>query len=164
MRIRVLLAVATDACFVLAFVIIGRASHTKGETLDGIASTAWPFLAGLAIGWLCLLCWRGARGRSWPLAVTPTGVAAWLGTVVAGMTLRVVAGQGTAVAFIGVALTFLGIFLLGWRVLARYIPVIPGLLCLLGTYYRRVSTIRHFLASRSRTSKPSATRTISASS
>jgi hypothetical protein len=164
MRIRVLLAVAIDACCVLAFVVLGRASHTKGETLGGIASTAWPFLAGLAIGWLSLLCWRGARARQWPLALAPAGVAAWLGTVVAGMTLRVAAGQGTAVAFIGVALAFLGLFLLGWRLLARYIPVIPALLHLLGTYYRRVSTARQLLASRSRTSKPSATRATSASS
>jgi hypothetical protein len=35
------------------------------------------------------------------------------------MILRVVAGQGTAAAFIVVALAFLGLFLLGWRVLAR---------------------------------------------
>jgi FtsH-binding integral membrane protein len=46
-------------------------------------------------------------------------VGAWLGTVALGMVLRVVAGQGTAVAFIVVALVFLGLFLLGWRALAR---------------------------------------------
>jgi hypothetical protein len=31
----------------------------------------------------------------------------------------VVSGQGTAVAFIGVALAFLGLFLLGWRLAVR---------------------------------------------
>jgi hypothetical protein len=31
---------------------------------------------------------------------------------------RVVSGQGTAAAFIGVALAFLGLFLLGWRLVA----------------------------------------------
>ncbi len=31
------------------------------------------------------------------------------------MLARVIAGQGTAVAFIIVALAFLGLFLLGWR-------------------------------------------------
>jgi FtsH-binding integral membrane protein len=51
--------------------------------------------------------------------VVPAGAGAWLGTVVLGMVLRVVAGQGTAVAFVVVALVFLGLFLLGWRVLAR---------------------------------------------
>ena len=35
------------------------------------------------------------------------------------MVFRVVSGQGTAPAFIGVALAFLGLFLLGWRLLAR---------------------------------------------
>ena len=44
-------------------------------------------------------------------------VGAWLGTVGLGMLFRVVSGQGTAPAFIGVALTFLGLFLLGWRLL-----------------------------------------------
>jgi hypothetical protein len=34
--------------------------------------------------------------------------------------LRVVSGQGTAVAFVIVALAFLGLFLLGWRLLARF--------------------------------------------
>jgi hypothetical protein len=35
------------------------------------------------------------------------------------MVLRVVSGQGTAFAFVLVALAFLGLFLLGWRLLAR---------------------------------------------
>jgi hypothetical protein len=43
--------------------------------------------------------------------------------VAVGMLLRVVAGQGTAVSFIIVALCFLGLFLLGWRLLARFVPV-----------------------------------------
>jgi hypothetical protein len=107
------LAVLLDCCCVLAFVIIGRASHAKGESLSGIASTAWPFLAGLACGWLGTRAWRR------PLALVPAGVGAWLGTVAVGMVLRVVSGQGTAVAFVGVALAFIGLFLLGWRVVAR---------------------------------------------
>jgi hypothetical protein len=41
----------------------------------------------------------------------------WLGTVAVGMILRVLAGQGTAFAFILVALAFLGLFQLGWRLL-----------------------------------------------
>jgi Protein of unknown function (DUF3054) len=35
--------------------------------------------------------------------------------------IRVLAGQGTAAAFIGVALAFLGLFLLGWRVVVRIV-------------------------------------------
>src|SRR6266705_1209819 len=107
------LAVAIDVCCVLVFVIIGRASHTKGESLAGLASTAWPFLAGLAGGWLAARAWRR------PLRPWPAGVGAWLGAVALGMALRVVSGQGTAFAFILVALAFLGLFLLGWRLLIR---------------------------------------------
>jgi len=68
---------------VLVFVVIGRASHSKGESFPGLASTSWPFLAGLAVGWLAGRAWRR------PLAIVPAGVAAWLGTVAAGMVLRV---------------------------------------------------------------------------
>jgi hypothetical protein len=112
------LAVAIDVFCVLVFVIIGRASHTKGESLAGIASTAWPFLAGLAGGWLVT---AGLAGRAWrqPSRLWPAGVGAWLGAVALGMVFRVVSGQGTAPAFIGVALAFLGLFMLGWRLLAR---------------------------------------------
>ena len=102
-----------DACCVLLFVIIGRASHAKGENVAGIASTAWPFLAGLAGGWLAARAWRR------PLALVPAVAGAWLGTVAGGMALRVVAGQGTDVAFVGVALAFCGLFFLGWRLVAR---------------------------------------------
>jgi hypothetical protein len=37
------------------------------------------------------------------------------------MVLRVVSGQGTALAFILVALAFLGLFLLGWRLACGYL-------------------------------------------
>lgn len=102
-----------DACLVLAFVAIGRASHHHGETAAGLASTAWPFLAGLAVGVLVSRGWRQ------PAALAPAGLGSWLGAAAAGMVLRVIAGQGTAPAFIVVALAFLGLFLFGWRVLAR---------------------------------------------
>jgi Protein of unknown function (DUF3054) len=105
-------AAGIDACCVLVFVAIGRASHHDGESVGGLASTAWPFLAGLATGWLATRAWRQ------PAAIVPAGLGAWLGTVTVGMLLRVVAGQGTALAFIAVALAFLGLFLLGWRVVA----------------------------------------------
>ena len=108
-------AVVLDVCCVLVFVVIGRASHTKGESLAGIASTSWPFLCGLAAGWVASRAWRR------PLALRPAGLAVWLCTVALGMILRVVSGQGTAVAFIIVALVFLGLFLLGWRLLARFL-------------------------------------------
>jgi Protein of unknown function (DUF3054) len=102
-------SVVIDVCFVIAFVAIGRSAHHHGESVAGLASTAWPFLAGLGVGLLVTRAWRR------PAAIAPAGLGAWLGTVAVGMLLRVVAGQGTALAFIGVALAFLGLFLLGWR-------------------------------------------------
>jgi hypothetical protein len=106
-------AVLLDACCVLAFVLIGRASHGEAASITGLARTAWPFLAGLAVGLAGTRAWRR------PAAIVPTGIGAWLATVGVGMVLRVVSGQGTAAAFVLVALAFLGLFMLGWRVLAR---------------------------------------------
>lgn len=106
-------AIALDCCGVLAFVIIGRHTHHDGDGAAGVWHTAWPFLAGLAVGL--------AAGRAWrrPLALVPAGLSAWLGAAAVGMLIRVLAGQGTAAAFIGVAFAFLALFLLGWRVVAR---------------------------------------------
>lgn len=110
-----LVAALLDVCCVLAFVTIGRHTHHDGDSLAGIWHTAWPFLAGLAIGLLAVRAWRR------PLALAPAGVGAWLGAALAGMTIRVLAGQGTAAAFIGVTMAFLALFVLGWRVVARII-------------------------------------------
>jgi hypothetical protein len=111
-----------DLCCVAAFVAIGRASHTEGETVAGLARTAWPFLAGLAAGWLATRAWRrhaGGTGRPGGWAgLLRSGVGVWLATVALGMVLRAVSGQGVAVAFVFVALAFLGLFMLGWRLLA----------------------------------------------
>jgi len=104
--------VVLDLCCVGAFVAIGRASHSEGDALPGLARTAWPFLAGLAIGWLCTRAWRR------PATLVPTGLVVWITTVALGMVLRVVSGQGASAAFIGVTLAFLGLFLLGWRLVA----------------------------------------------
>jgi hypothetical protein len=103
-------AFLADCCCVLAFVIVGRHTHHDGDSLAGIWHTAWPFLAGLALGVAAMRGWRR------PLAVVPAGVGAWLGAALAGMAIRVLAGQGTAAAFIAVTLAFLALFVLGWRV------------------------------------------------
>ncbi len=115
---RRLLGPGTDACLVLAFVLIGRASHHDGGGLAGLAAAAWPFLTGLAVGELGTRAWRR------PAALLPTGVGVWLSTVTVAMILRVIAGQGTAAAFIAVALAFLGLFLLGWRFIVNRVPAL----------------------------------------
>jgi hypothetical protein len=101
------LAVGLDACCVLAFVAIGRHTHGYGDSPAGIWHTAWPFLSGLAIG--LLAGWR-RPAMSWV-----AGVLAWVGAAGAGMLVRVLAGQGTAIGFIAVTFAFLGLFLVGWR-------------------------------------------------
>jgi hypothetical protein len=105
------LGMLADVAVVVAFVAIGRAHHHAGETLAGLASTAWPFLAGLAAGELAARSWRR------PAALVPTGLIVWLVTVGLGQLLRVVSGQGTEPAFIAVSAAFLGLFLLGWRLI-----------------------------------------------
>jgi Protein of unknown function (DUF3054) len=102
-----------DVVAVLCFVVIGRASHDHGESPAGIASTLWPFAGGLATGWLLVWLARRPAGTVW------SGVIVTLSTVVVGMVLRVVAGQGTAAAFIGVATGFLGAAMVGGRLLLR---------------------------------------------
>jgi FtsH-binding integral membrane protein len=109
---RAVLATVLDLCCVLAFVLIGRASHSEGDALAGTARTAWPFLAGLLLGWVVTRAWRR------PVAPVPTGAGVWLATVAAGMVLRVVSGQGIAAAFVVVALVFLGLTMFGWRAVA----------------------------------------------
>lgn len=106
-------ALAADLVAVTAFAAIGRASHAEAGAAAAILMTAWPFLAGLALGW------AGARvvsGRS-PLTVRDA-IPVWLSTVAIGMVLRALTGRGTAVSFIIVASIATGALLLGWRALA----------------------------------------------
>lgn len=118
----VTLAAALDVACVLVFAGIGRASHHESAlAIGGFARTAWPFLTGLAAGWVAIRAWRR------PLAVRPSGLAVWLATVAGGMSLRAVSGQGVAVSFVIVASIFLALFLLGWRatatrLLSRRVP------------------------------------------
>lgn len=99
--------ILADALLIIAFAAIGRLSH--GEGLGGLAQTSWPFLAGGLVGWLVSLGWRR------PGRIIPTGAAVWLCTVVVGMALRAVSGQGVAVSFVIVTLIVTGLFLVGSR-------------------------------------------------
>ncbi|MGC1420324.1 MAG: DUF3054 domain-containing protein [Acidimicrobiales bacterium] len=103
--------VVPDVIVVLIFVAIGRSVHDHGVKVVGMLSTSWPFLAGLALAWLAVARWH-REGTS-----LVDGAVLCFITVTVGMVLRVLAGQGTAVAFILVALCFLGAGMLGWRIL-----------------------------------------------
>lgn len=109
------LALMIDAVLVLAFVAIGRRSHAEGITISGVAETGWPFLAALGLGWLVARAWRD------PLGIRSPALVIWATTVVGGVALRLVSGQGAQVGFIIVTALVLGLFLLGWRALAAFV-------------------------------------------
>ena len=110
---KVLPILLVDVVLVIVFCAIGRRSHDEANALTGLLTTAWPFLGGLALGWIANEALY--RNKSLPASVVPAGIVIWLCTLVGGMLLRVVSGQGTAFSFILVAATVLGVFLLGWR-------------------------------------------------
>lgn len=102
-------ALAADVIGVLVFCAVGRRSHDEGLNVGGVATTAWPFLAGTAVGWLASRGWRR------PTAVAPTGVIVWLCTVAVGMVLRKATSAGVAASFVVVAASVTALLLLGWR-------------------------------------------------
>lgn len=107
---RVALAFGADLVCVLVFAALGRASHDEGATLAGYAETAWPFVAGLVVGWAI----TRASLRGWPQVMWHTAPI-WLGTVIVGMALRALTDQGTALPFVAVAALVLGLLFFGWR-------------------------------------------------
>lgn len=104
-----------DIVVVAAFVLIGRGNHDEGFALGGTLTTLAPFLAALAAGWVATRAWRHPSRPVW------TGVGIWVVTVAGGMLLRAVTGQGTALSFVVVATIVLGLFLLGWRLVAAFV-------------------------------------------
>ena len=111
---RVWSAVVADTACVVAFAAIGRRNHAEGLDLTGVTGTAWPFLAGAAVGVLIGRTWRDP-------ASLRSGISVWLGTVAGGMLLRAATGGGVQLSFVLVAATVLAVFLLGWRLLARLV-------------------------------------------
>jgi hypothetical protein len=105
-------AFATDVVCVVVFCTIGRRSHAEGLSVSGIAETAWPFLAGTVAGWLVSRAWQR------PVALVPTGVVVWPGTIVVGMVLRKLISASVAPSFIVVASLSTALLLLGWRAVA----------------------------------------------
>lgn len=102
-------AAALDVALVCLFVVLGRQTHAEDAGFLGFATAAWPFLAALAIGWVCSLAWRRPEGLVLP------GVIVWGMTVGGGMVLRSLVGQGVQWSFIAVAALVLAAMLLGWR-------------------------------------------------
>jgi hypothetical protein len=108
-RTRALPALAADLALILLFAAVGRRNHAEGLSIVGVIETAWPFLAGAAVGWLISRAWRR------PTAVVPTGITIWVCTVAVGMLLRKATSEGTAASFVTVATLTIGLLQLGWR-------------------------------------------------
>lgn len=104
--------VGIDLLAVIVFVIIGRASH--GEGILGLLVTLWPFAVGLLVGHVLALVLGQRETRS----IRWAGVVVWISTVVVGMVLRAVSGQGVQLSFVIVTVLVLAALLLGWRVVA----------------------------------------------
>ena len=96
-------AVLMSAVVVPGIVLLRRRlDRRRLEGLGLSSSAARPLALGAAVGAL-------------------TGLLVWVSTLVGGMLLRAATGQGTATAFILVATGFLGVTLIGWRLLARVV-------------------------------------------
>ena len=106
------IAALADVLAIVVFVAIGRRNHHEGDTVDGIATVAAPFLIALVVGWIAARAW--AR----PMEVGSAFVI-WPVTVAVGIVLRnLVFDRGTALPFIVVATIVTGVFLVGWRMIA----------------------------------------------
>lgn len=117
-------AAALDAGAIVVFAVVGRANHHEGvlgRSGLGLANTVWPFLVGAAVGWVL------AKGWKRPCAWRQTGLIVWASTLVGGMLLRVVSGQGVEVTFVIVAALVLAAFLVGWRVISGFLAKRMGL-------------------------------------
>jgi hypothetical protein len=109
-------AAAVDVAAVLLFVVLGRRSHDEGSAVVGTLTTAWPFVAGVGLGWAVRAgLARGSADSGWAGTSVRTGAVVLAGAVVGGMALRRLTGGGTPTSFVLVASSFLALFLLGWR-------------------------------------------------
>lgn len=108
-------SLVTDALAVLLFVAIGLLQHGIGLTGSSLGLVAWPFLIGMLLGHLAIRSWRS------PFSIWPHGVFVWAITIVAAMAIRTLFGAGTEVSFIIVTAVVLGVFMLGWRAIARVV-------------------------------------------
>ncbi|MBK8462895.1 MAG: DUF3054 domain-containing protein [Nigerium sp.] len=102
-------AILLDLVLVVAFAVIGRASHGESLDYEGIQRTALPFVAGLLIAWIGFLLKRHTG-----ITVT-NGVFAWAMTVAIGILFRLLLGSTAELGFIIVTALFLAATLIGWR-------------------------------------------------
>lgn len=114
-RARFLPLVADLAC-VLAFAFGGKSSHEARDSDWIVFVIAWPFALAVLVAHLVL-----RRRDTTPASVWPGGGIVVGVTFVLGMILRVISGRGIAFGFLAVAMVFLAVTMLGWRLGVRRI-------------------------------------------
>lgn len=102
-----------DLSVVLAFALLGRVSHDRGDLVVGTITTAAPFVIGLLAGWLRAPC----AGMPTAERARTVGFGWWLlaWTMGGGLLLRALVGDGLAPAFLLVAAGVLALGLVGRR-------------------------------------------------
>lgn len=107
-----LAAFVADVFFVFLFAFLGKESHEAQSALSLVLTIVWPYVVGLLFAWAIVNTRRWRADRAWP-----AGVAVWLVTYVLGTALRGASGRGLAPGFLIVSVIFLGLTLVGWRLL-----------------------------------------------
>ena len=107
---KVVAGFSLDVLVVLAFVTLSRLSHNQSLAPDGIFGTAWPFLAGLVIGWLCTFSWRTTLSLYAALGVFGC-------TLLVGIGFRDLTYTGSQPSFVAMATSVLAVLLMGWRLI-----------------------------------------------
>ena len=105
-------ALLADLACVLVFAAAGKSSHETSQSDWVVLAVVWPYALSVALAHAGLLL-RGRRTRR----VWPAGVVVLSVTYVLGTLLRVVSGRGIAWGFLVVAVLFLALTMLGWRVI-----------------------------------------------
>lgn len=99
-----------DVALVLLFVTMSRLSHDQSLAPDGVFGTAWPFLVGVAIGWLCTFSWRTTLSLYAALGVFGC-------TLLLGIGFRGLTYTGSQPSFVAMATSVLAVLLMGWRLI-----------------------------------------------
>jgi hypothetical protein len=108
--IRAALPIVVDVVIVVVFATVGMFNHDNDHTLLNLAAIVWPFLLGLAAGWVGAI-WNGLRGlRIWPGGLLIVAV-----TYGTGMAFRGVSGRGLETGFLVFSACFFVVTMLGWR-------------------------------------------------
>jgi hypothetical protein len=102
--------VGADFVVVALYVTVGRLSHDEGLSAGGLLHTGWPFLVGLAGGYVGVLLSR------WPALALRAGAVVSVKTVIIGLVLRYgVARDGTPLPYVIVTAVVLIGLTLAWR-------------------------------------------------